>query len=114
MMATIDKIGDVTVVRIAVDTLDSGNEKRFKKEVIPILEPNSKVILDMSEVEFIDSSGLGVVLSCYRHVNASTGNLKLCCLKSSTYTFNLVRMHRIFDIYESREEAFASLTQESA
>ncbi len=112
MMATTEKSGDVTVVRIAVDTLDSSNEKRFKKEVIPILEPNSKVILDMSEVEFIDSSGLGVVLSCYRHVNAAGGDLRLCCLSEQVRTlFELVRMHRIFDIYGTREEAMKSFAR---
>jgi len=42
--------------------LDASNEIRFKKEVISSLKTYSKAILDMSEVEFIDSSGLGVVL----------------------------------------------------
>ncbi len=109
MLAMIEKIGDVTVVRVALDTLDAGNEKRFKKEVISALEPHSKVVLDMSEVEFIDSSGLGVILSCYRHLQSSSGDLKLCCLNDQVrMLFELVRMHRIFDIYGTREEALSS------
>jgi anti-anti-sigma factor len=112
MMATTEKSGDVTIVKIAVDALDSGNEKRFKKEVIPILEPNSKVVLDLSEVDFIDSSGLGVLLSCYRHVGAAGGDLRLCNLNEQVRTlFELVRMHRVFDIYDTREEALNSFTQ---
>ena len=109
MLATIEKIGDVTVVKVALDTLDAGNEKRFKKEVISALEPKSRVILDLSEVDFIDSSGLGVILSCYRHLQASSGDLKLCCLNEQVrMLFELVRMHRIFDIYGTREEALSS------
>jgi phosphoserine phosphatase RsbU/P len=111
MLATIEPSGDVTIIRIASDTLDAGNEKRFKKEVVSSLGPNSKVILDMSEVTFIDSSGLGVILSCYRHLNASNGDLKLCCLNEQVRTLlELVRMHRIFDIYGTCEEALASFS----
>lgn len=109
MMVTKEKHGSVTVLRIALDTLDAGNEKRFKKEVVSQLEPSSKVILDLSEVNFIDSSGLGVILSCYRHLHAGNGDLKLCCLNEQVHTlFELVRMHRIFDIHKTVEEALAS------
>jgi anti-anti-sigma factor len=112
MMATIEKSGEVTIVEIAIESLNSGNEKRFKKEVIPILLPNSKVVLDMSEVDFIDSSGLGVILSCYRHINAAGGDMRLCCLNEQVRTlFELVRIHRVFDIYNTREEALGSFTQ---
>jgi phosphoserine phosphatase RsbU/P len=112
MLATIEKSGDATIIQVAVDTLDAGNEKRFKKEVVSALEPNARVVLDMSEVEFIDSSGLGVILSCYRHLNAANGDLKLCCLNEQVRSlFELVRMHRIFDIYKTREEALNSYRQ---
>jgi phosphoserine phosphatase RsbU/P len=109
MLATIEKNGDVAIITVAIDSLDASNEKRFKKEVISSLAPDSKIILDMKEVEFIDSSGLGVVLSCYRHLCAAKGDLKICCLNKQVQTlFELVRMHRIFDIYKTREEALAS------
>jgi phosphoserine phosphatase RsbU/P len=109
MLARIEAIGNVTAVRVTVDALDAGNEKRFRKEVISVLEPNSRVVLDMSEVEFIDSSGLGVILSCYRRLSAAHGDLKLCCLSEQVRTlFELVRMHRIFDVYDTREEAMQS------
>lgn len=109
MMVTKEKHGDVTVLHVALDTLDAGNEKRFKKEVISQLEPYSKVVLDLSEVNFIDSSGLGVILSCYRHLHSGSGDLKLCCLNEQVHTlFELVRMHRIFDIHKTVEEAVAS------
>ncbi len=112
MLATMETRGDATVVKVTVDTLDAGNEKRFKKEVISALEPNSKVVLDLSEVDFIDSSGLGVILSCYRHLQAASGDLKLCCLNEQVRTlFELVRMHRIFDIYSTSEEALSSFVK---
>jgi anti-sigma B factor antagonist len=109
MLATIEKHNGVTLVRVAPDTLDADNQKHFKKEVIPALEPNSRVVLDLSDVNFIDSAGLGVILSCYRHLHAANGDLKLCGLSERVRAlFELVRMHRIFDIYNTREEALSS------
>jgi anti-sigma B factor antagonist len=66
----------------------------------------------LSEVGFIDSSGLGAILSCYRHLQFTNGDLRLCCLSEQVRTlFELVRMHRVFDIYGTREEAMASYLQ---
>ena len=112
MLAIIEKSGDVTIVKMNLDALDSGNEKRFKKEVISTLEPNSKVVLDLSEVSFIDSSGLGAMLSCYRHVQCHQWRPETMRLNEQVRTlFELVRMHRIFDIYGTREEAIDSYLQ---
>jgi anti-sigma B factor antagonist len=66
----------------------------------------------MSELKFVDSSGLGAILSCLRQQNASGGELKLCgMLKPVRALFELVRMHRIFDMYNTREEAIMAFRQ---
>jgi sigma-B regulation protein RsbU (phosphoserine phosphatase) len=112
MLATVEKSTDVTIIKIAADALDSGNDRNFRKEVIASLDPGTKVLLDMIDVEFVDSSGLGAILSCYRQLNSTGGSLKLCCLNTRVQTlFELVRMHRIFDVYPSREEALKAFMQ---
>jgi anti-sigma B factor antagonist len=112
MLATIEKRENTTLVRITADTLDAGNEKRFRKEVISRLEPEANVVLDLDEVDFIDSSGLGAILSCYRHLQTGKGDLKLCRMNDAVRSlFELVRMHRIFEIFESPEAAIDSFKQ---
>jgi anti-sigma B factor antagonist len=60
----------------------------------------------MAKVKFVDSSGLGALLSCLRQVNAEGGDLKICGLtKQVRVIFELVRMHRIFEMFNTREEA---------
>lgn len=109
MLATIEKRNAVTVVKLALDTLDASNEKRFKTEVVSRLEPGSKTILDLSGVDFVDSSGLGAILSCYRHLHAGGGDLKLCGLSEQVRAlFELVRVHRIFDICITCDDALLS------
>jgi len=106
MELTIDKTGDVAAVSVPVDELDASNASELKRDIAPLLQANVKVVLDLGRVRFMDSSGLGAMLSCLRQLSAKKGDLKLCGLsKQVRGAFELVRLHRIFDIYPSRAEA---------
>ena len=101
-----DKNGNVAVVLVPVDELDASNAGELKRDIAPILEANSQLVIDLSRVRFVDSSGLGAMLSCLRQVSARGGDLKLCGMsRQVSATFELVRMYRIFDIFPTQEEA---------
>jgi anti-sigma B factor antagonist len=71
-----------------------------------VLEAHTKLVFDLRRLRFTDSSGLGAFLSCLRHVNARDGDVKLCGMSPQVRAvFELVRLHRIFDIYSTPEEA---------
>ncbi|HEX9869759.1 MAG TPA: STAS domain-containing protein [Candidatus Tectomicrobia bacterium] len=106
MEIAVDHIGDVAVAVLPVDELDASNAGEFKRDIAPVLEANTKLVVDVSRLRFVDSSGLGAFLSCLRHVNAKGGDLKLCGMSKPVRTvFELVRLHRIFDILGTQEEA---------
>ena len=106
MQLNIGKIGDVTVVAVQDEHLDASVTEEFKRDMAPVLEDNAKVVLDMSWLQFVDSAGLGAILSCLRKLGAMNGDLKLCGLtKPVRSMFEMARMHRIFDIFPTCEEA---------
>src|SRR5678815_3731740 len=106
MQLEIDKIGDVAAVAVPVDELDASNASELRRDMAPVLQANTKVVLDLSRVRFMDSSGLGAMLSCLRQISARKGNLKLCGLsKQVRGAFELVRLHRIFEVYPTKAEA---------
>ena len=106
MEIAVDHIGDVAVAVLPVEELDASNAGEFKRDIAPVLEANKKLVFDLSRLRFVDSSGLGAFLSCLRHVNAKGGDLKLCGMsKQVRAVFELVRLHRIFDILGTTEEA---------
>ena len=106
MEIVFDKVGDVAVAAVPVDELDAGNVGEFKRGVAPLLEANTKLVLDLSRLRFVDSSGLGAFISCLRKLNAKGGDLKLCGMSRQVRAvFELVRMHRVFDICSTSEEA---------
>ncbi|MDP1525830.1 MAG: STAS domain-containing protein [Rhodocyclaceae bacterium] len=98
------------IITIDSENLDAGNVREFKEQIAPILNGNDVVLLDMSQLTFVDSSGLGALLSCLRTMNNKNGQLKLFAMaKPVQALFELVRMHRIFSIYNTRDEAVAVL-----
>lgn len=106
MEMAMEKIGEVTVVVLPGDQLDASNAKEFKRDIGRLLEPCGKVVFDLGELRFVDSSGLGAILSCLRQLNAKGGELKLCAMsKPVRALFELVRMHKIFDIYGTKDDA---------
>jgi len=105
----IEKLEDVVIAHLEGETLDASNAKDFKSGIAPWISPNARIILDLSVLKFVDSSGLGALLSCLRQLNASGGDLKLYgMIKPVRALFELVRMHRVFEIFNTREEALRS------
>lgn len=99
-------VDDVAVVAVTVEEIDAANSAEFKRDMAPVLEAHTKVVFDLARLRFIDSSGLGAIISCLRKLNEKQGDLKVCGMsKKVRATFELVRMQRILGIYDTREEA---------
>jgi anti-sigma B factor antagonist len=106
MQLAIEKVGNVAVTAVPVEELDAGNAGEFKRDIAPLLDAHAAVVLDLSRLRFVDSSGLGAFISCLRKLNAKGGDLKLCGMsKQVRAVFELVRMHRVFDILSTKEDA---------
>jgi anti-sigma B factor antagonist len=111
----IEQISDVSFARVPGETLDAGSAKDFKAAAAPLLVPGAKLVFDLSGLRFVDSSGLGALLSCLRQLNAIGGDLKLCgTSKPVRALFELVRMHRVFELCNSREDAVRAFDAQKA
>lgn len=104
-----EQVENVTIITLTGDVLDASLVGDFKSEIEPILRAESKVVFDMNNIQFVDSSGVGAILSCLRVLNAAGGEFKICSLtKPVRALFELVRMQKVFDIFENREFAVES------
>jgi anti-sigma B factor antagonist len=102
----------IRVEQVESKVLDASTARAFKEAVKPLLTQDARLVLDLSRIEFIDSTGLGALVSCLRQAHASGGEIKLTGLtKSARALFELVRMHRVFEIFNSSDEAIASYQQ---
>jgi anti-sigma B factor antagonist len=109
METNLEKIGDVSVLELLEEYLDASNSTDLKDQISSAATANAKLLLDLGRVEFIDSSGCGAIIGSLRKVHSVGGELKLCNLtKQVRALFELVRMHKILDIFDTRDEALAS------
>ena len=71
--------------------------------------PNTKLILDLSGITFIDSSGFGVFLSIMKTANNNYGQFKISNINEEVMElFKLLQLHNVFEIYNTKEDALKS------
>lgn len=102
--------GNVTVIFVHEERLDAHNSEELKLEMNRLFESGTKdLLVDLKEVRFIDSSGLGVLVSGFKNASTRQGTLKLSALQTQVKSmFELTRLHRVFDIYQTVDEALES------
>ena len=99
----------VLVIQIQEDNLDASNVREFREEVQKLIKDKHRVVLDMSMLKFVDSSGLGALIACLRETNGRKGDFRLSSLSRSVMAlFELMRMHRVFSIHDTVEGAVKS------
>lgn len=100
---------DILVIQYQEDNLDASNVRDFRESVQNLIKNHTKVVLDMSKMKFVDSSGLGALISCLRDTNARKGDFRLSAMSRPVLAlFELMRMHRVFSIHDSVDGAVSS------
>lgn len=101
---------EVVVIYIREERFDAHNSEELKTEMNRLFESGTKnLLIDLKEVRFIDSSGLGALVSGFKNASTRQGGIKLCSLQTQVKSmFELTRLHRVFDIFPSVDEALES------
>lgn len=102
MQLSVARSGQRCVVGIPGPRLDAAVAAAFKHGIVELIETGAgAIVLDFSEVEFIDSSGLGAVVGAYKHLGPR-GKLEIACLRPAVgKVFALTRMNRVFTIHDA-------------
>jgi anti-sigma B factor antagonist len=111
MSFTVRKDGKTGVVVIGVDgQLIVGNRHELKKKVLDALETGDRhFVIDFTSTGYIDSSGLGVLVSLAKKIAEAGGELRLAGLNEDLRTlFELTKLDTLFTITGSPEEAIAA------
>jgi len=102
--------GNRMIIFVREERLDAHNSEDLKAEMNRLFATGSKeLIVDLKDVRFIDSSGLGVLVSGFKNASTRQGSLKLASLQTQVKSmFELTRLHRVFDIFQTVDEALDS------
>lgn len=91
--------------------LDSTKANQFEQEISEIIEAGTDIVLvDLKDVTFMDSSGLRVLVSAFKTVQAAKSQLAVCSVNHQVrMLFELASVDRFLDIFANREEFSNSL-----
>lgn len=109
MSFTVSRQGDVTIVEVE-GQLIVGNRQDLKQRVLDELDKGAqKVVIDFARTGYIDSSGLGVLVSLAKRIRDAGGELRLASLHDELQTlFELTKLDTLFQISTTRDHAIAS------
>ena len=102
---------NVSVISIACH-LDYSFASTFKEEVLGLIKAGKKnLVIDLGGVNFVDSSGLGALVSILRAVTGVGGDICLCGLKPNIKSMlELTRLNRIFEIHANVQDALEHMS----
>ncbi|MEQ1544615.1 STAS domain-containing protein [Methyloglobulus sp.] len=110
MNLKLEKISGYNVLTIQDERIDAHNSGELKEYLLQMIESGEKqIIVQLEHVRFIDSSGLGALLSGNKHIIVKSGKLALTNIQKQVLSmFELTRLNRVFDIYADLNEALSS------
>jgi anti-sigma B factor antagonist len=101
---------NVMILELSGKIMGGPDFDKFKEEIAKLVEGGFKnVILDMSGVPWINSTGLGILITGYHSIKAAEGTMKICNVKERVLSiFYISQLENIFDVYETLDEALAA------
>ncbi len=110
MQVESEKTGDILKVKPLERRIDASLSAEFKEFLTGrINEGNRRIVLDLSFVDFVDSSGLGAIVSSLKAARAG-GELVISGARGAVKgLFRLTRMDRVIGLFETDAEAVDSL-----
>lgn len=110
MSFSIERVGEATVVDVDGE-LTVSNRGELKERVLGRLEEGDRsFVIDFSRTGYIDSSGLGVLVSLSKRIRERSGRLRLAALNQDLRTlFELTKLDTLFQISDDRAAALRDL-----
>jgi anti-sigma B factor antagonist len=107
---TTRQVGDVSVVDVAGRiTLGEGSSTLRDSLRELVVKGNKKVLLNLGQVSYIDSSGIGELVSAFTSVTNGGGQLKLLNLtKRVTDLLQITKLYTVFEIFDDEAKAVRS------
>jgi anti-sigma B factor antagonist len=102
-------VGEVTVVEPTDGRIDLETSAAFKSALDELLaDGRVRMVLNLSRVAFMDSAGLGAIMSVYRQVDGK-GSLQVCGLQPRIKTlFDITRLTRVIGLHADEAQAVAA------
>lgn len=102
-------VGIISYITLTVKDLDIDNYRAIQEGIMPIIEKNPYVIIDLTNVSYVDPSGLQALVRIAKKVKDENRGLSLIITNPQVKKiFNITGLVKIFDIFETGKDAIDS------
>jgi anti-sigma B factor antagonist len=104
------QVGDVTILDLHGKILIGEGDDALRDAVTKLVDSGkTKLLLNLAEVPYVDSAGLGEIVRCYTTVSKKGGKLKLLNLtKKIQDLLSITKLLTVFETFENESEAVKS------
>ena len=108
-------IGDLTILDLKGRLVAGDGDDVFRDTINRLVQlGRRKVLLNLDEVPYIDSGGLGVLVSKYITLRKRNGQLKLCNLRPRTFrVLDITKLLTVFEAFDSEADGVKSFAEAS-
>lgn len=108
MLVTCSKMNGIGVVQVS-KALTAASVDSFRDQLISWQEAENDVknfVINLEAVDFMDSAGLGTLIAVLKRISEKGGDMKLACLqKKPRMVFEITRAYKVFEIYDTVDDA---------
>jgi anti-sigma B factor antagonist len=105
-----DRKADAVILALS-GKLDATTAKTFEDKILGVINSGTqRLVIDLSQLEYVSSSGLRVLLLAAKRLQATDGKIAMCGLQDHVrQVFDLAGFSSILSIYGSRDEAIKGI-----
>jgi len=102
--------GEVTILNLSGKIMGGPDHEKFMSEIKALVAAGQvDVLLDMNKVSWVNSTGLGILVSGFHTLKKNGGQLKICEVSDRIDNIlNVTQLKLVFETFDSRDEALAS------
>ena len=108
MVVTCSKEQGVGVIQVS-NGLTAATVDAFREQLSSWQSAEADVknfVIDLKQVDFMDSAGLGALIAVLKRVSEAGGDMKIACLqKKPRMVFEITRAYKVFEIYDTVDDA---------
>ncbi len=106
--------GEIMVLNVSGKIMGGPDHEKFQGEIKELIaEGHVDILLNMSKVSWVNSTGLGILVSAFHTLKKNGGRLKICEVNDRIDNIlNVAQLKLVFETFEKCDEALAAFSQE--
>jgi len=106
----LEEVDGVKIIRIKEERLDTNVAPDLKAQLLVLIGEGKKVLLDLSDVQYADSSGLGAILLGFRHARDNGGDFAICEVQKRVQSLiDIAQLKGVIKSFATRQDAIEAI-----